>query len=118
MIQQDSVKRRMFETEITLGQLCEIAGVPDSKVSPWLRCTKNIGNDMYSAIDETLNDVAALIALVKPIPLDLRNVFLVKELIAKMHKGELEYLRRAKQLADHPQNAAAVETFKTLRPQI
>jgi hypothetical protein len=115
MVQQEGVELRMFKTKVTLGQLCEIASVPDSKVGPWLRCTKDIGNQMYAKIDEALNDIAALQALVNPIPLDLRNVFLVKELIRRMKAGELAYLERAKELAADPRCAEAFEEFKKLK---
>jgi transcriptional regulator with XRE-family HTH domain len=99
MIQQDSIKIRMFECDITLTQLCELAGVSDGTVSRWLRCTKSLSNESYKAIDETLTDVAALIELVKPVPLDRRNTYVIRELISKMHRGELNYLIKAKELA-------------------
>jgi hypothetical protein len=115
MVQQENVELKMFKTKVTLGQLCEIAGVPDSKIGPWLRVTKSISNDMYAKVDETLNDIAALIDLVKPVPLDLRNVFLVKELIRRMKAGELAYLERAKEMAEDPRCAEAFEEFKKLK---
>jgi len=115
MIQQDSVKRRMFECDITLTQLCELASVSDGNVSRWLRCTKSLSNESYKAIDDTLNHVAALIELVKPLPLDLRNTFVVRELISKMRRGELNYLTRAKELSADPRCAEAFEEFKKLK---
>jgi len=105
----------MFECDITLTQLCELAGISDGNVSRWLRCTKSLSNDSYRAIDETLNDVAALIALVKPLPLDLRNTFVVRELISKMNRGELAYLERAKELTADPRCEEAFHEFLKLK---
>jgi len=103
----------MFECgDIGLVQLCELAGVSDSNVSRWLRCMKSLNNESYKALDETLTDVAALIALVKPIPLDLRNTFVVRELLSKMRRGELNYLAKAKELASDPRCEEAIGKFK------
>ena len=115
MLQQDSIKRRMFECDITLTQLCELAGVSDGNVSRWLRCTKTLSNESYKALDDTLSNVAALIELVKPVPLDLRNTYVIRELISKMHRGELNYLTRAKELASDPRCEEACEEFKKLK---
>jgi hypothetical protein len=114
MLQQDSVKERMFRTGLTLSQLSEIAGVADSKLSPWLRCTKALSNEAYSAVNEALNDVASLIALVAPVPVDLRNVMVVRDLISKMKKGELDYFAHAKQLAGDPHKAQTAERTQAL----
>ena len=115
MVQQDLVKKRMFETDLTLTQLCELAGVSDGNVSRWLRCTKSLSDESYKSLDETLTDVAALIELVKPVPLDRRNTYVIRELISKMHRGELSYLEKAKALANDPRCEEAFEQFKKLK---
>jgi len=107
----------MFECDITLTQLCELASVSDGNVSRWLRCTKSLSNEAYRALDETLTGVAALIELVKPVPLDRRNTYVIRELLLKMRRGELNYLTKAKELSADPRCAEAFEEFQKLKAQ-
>jgi hypothetical protein len=115
MLQQEIVNRKLFETGATLTQICAIGGLSVGKVSPWLCCTKNLSNENVAKLNETLDSVAALIALVAPIPLDLRNVAIIKDLLVKMENGELDYLKRANDVAADPRNAEAIEQLKKVQ---
>lgn len=114
-LQQDKTNERMFRLGLTMTQLSVLSGVGDGKISSWLRCTRPISNAAYAAIDQTLTDVTALVALVDPVPLDLRNCVMVKSLLEKMKRGELTYLSRAKELAADPRCAEAFEEFKKIQ---
>ena len=100
---------------MTQQQLSAVSGVADAKISAWMRNTRSLSNDNVALLDDTLKDVAAVIALCDPIPLDLRNTPMVKELIRKMKNGELDYLIQAKKLTDDPQNSEAIRRFESLR---
>ncbi len=118
MLQQDLTNEKLFRLKMTISQLAGISGIGDNKLSPWLRGTKPLSNDAYLTITETLQDIQNLVELFQPAPVDLRNVGVIKDLIARMKAGEFEYLTRIKQLVDHPQNAAALETLKTLKSEL
>ena len=118
MLQQKIVNQKLFDLGMTLSQLSGISGVRENKLSPWLRCTAPLSNDAYFTVEETLRDVQALVELFQPAPIDLRNVAVIKDLLARMKAGEFEYLTRIKTLVDDPQNAAALETFKTLKSEL
>jgi len=118
MLQQKIVNQKLFDLGMSIAQLSGISGVRENKLSPWLRGTGPLSNESYLTVEKTLLDVQALVELFAPAPLDLRNAFVVKDLIARMRSGEFEYLTRIKALVDNPQNAAALEIFKTLKAEI
>jgi len=118
MLQQKIVNQKLFDLGMTIAQLSGISGVRENKLSPWLRCTGPLSNESYLTVEKTLLDVQALVEVFSPAPIDLRNVAVIKDLLMRMKAGEFEYLTRIKALVDNPQNAAALETFKTLKAEI
>jgi len=117
MLQQKIVNQKMFDLDMTLAQLCGISGANQNKLSPWLRGTASISNETFLLVEQTLREVKELVELFAPAPVDLRNVAVIVDLIRRKKAGEFEYLTRIKALVDNPQNAAALETFKTLKSQ-
>src|SRR6266404_5819834 len=115
MLQQKIVNQKMFDLYMTLAQLAGISGANQNKLSPWLRGTAPLSNETYLLVEETLRDVQALVELFAPAPVDLRNVAVIRDLLKRMKAGEFDYLVRAKQLADDPQNEVARKTFGTLK---
>jgi hypothetical protein len=89
-LNQELHRRRRDDLQISTAALAEIANIHRNKLGAYLSGVSQLSNTEIIKVEETLNDLDALVRAAAPIQPSFQSVARTKDLLVRLRNGEFE----------------------------
>jgi|HubBroStandDraft_6_1064221.scaffolds.fasta_scaffold742676_1 hypothetical protein len=87
-----SASERLASLKIPASLIAKLSGVSDAHLSNWLNHRVPFENSLAVYVDKNVRAVEKLIEMTRPLPLDFKQHWRIKELLSKIEDGDLSIL--------------------------